>query len=257
MCGGQWVAHGNIVDYRMKVTRPHDPVMAGIGDSDHRSEQYYMHVDPATEVLATSTFSGRHAPWTPGRGHAGGLEAPPRHRPRVPLPELGHVAAEFGVPEMRTILGRGLLWAARQGALPPARSGRPGRECRGMSRGTPGARRTKVGLSGLRAAERRRRGRSGSPFWSEPQLRAAFGSVGGGVAGEAEPVAGIPGGDDVERRAEGGVRRIARAGALGPQPTLEPRPAGLDPPHHPAGRLIRPPSTFPGPRRAGAGRKSR
>jgi uncharacterized protein len=26
---------------------------------------------------------------------------------------LGHVTAEFGVPEMKTILERGMLWAAR------------------------------------------------------------------------------------------------------------------------------------------------
>ena len=32
---------------------------------------------------------------------------------RVFYSSLGHVAAEFAVPEMRTILQRGLLWAAR------------------------------------------------------------------------------------------------------------------------------------------------
>ena len=31
MCGGQWVAHpGNIIDYKVDVSRPDDPVMAGI-----------------------------------------------------------------------------------------------------------------------------------------------------------------------------------------------------------------------------------
>ena len=30
MCGGQWVAHpGNIIDYRVNVTRPEDPIMDG------------------------------------------------------------------------------------------------------------------------------------------------------------------------------------------------------------------------------------
>ena len=28
--------------------------MAGIGDFPYRSEQYYMHVDPSNEVLATT-----------------------------------------------------------------------------------------------------------------------------------------------------------------------------------------------------------
>ena len=67
MCGGQWVAHpGNIIDYTVDVTKPDDPIMAGIASFEHRSEQYYMHVDPANEVLATTTFTGEHAAWIDG-----------------------------------------------------------------------------------------------------------------------------------------------------------------------------------------------
>ena len=67
MTGGQWVTHpGGIIDFRVNISRHDDPVMAGLGDFDFRSEQYYMHVDPANEVLATTTFSGEHAPWTQG-----------------------------------------------------------------------------------------------------------------------------------------------------------------------------------------------
>jgi type 1 glutamine amidotransferase len=113
MCGGQWVAHpGNIIDYRVTVTRRDDPIMTGIDDFDYRSEQYYMHVDPSNEVLASTTFSGEHAPWIEGvvmpvvwkRRHGLG---------RVFYSSLGHVAMEFEVPQMRTILTRGMLWAAR------------------------------------------------------------------------------------------------------------------------------------------------
>jgi type 1 glutamine amidotransferase len=113
MCGGQWVAHpGNIIDYRVEVTRPDDPVMAGIADFDYRSEQYYMHVDPAIEVLATTTFSGAHASWIEGVVMPVVWKA--RYgRGRVFYSSLGHMAAEFAVPQMRTILERGLLWAAR------------------------------------------------------------------------------------------------------------------------------------------------
>ncbi len=113
MVGGQWVAHpGDIIDYRVDVTRPDDALMAGIDSFDYRSEQYYMHVDPANEVLATTTFNGAHAPWIDGvvmpvvwkkRYGAG----------RVFYSALGHVASEFSVPPMRTIFERGLLWAAR------------------------------------------------------------------------------------------------------------------------------------------------
>lgn len=113
MCGGQWVAHpGAIIDYRVNIIRPDDPITSGIGDFDYRSEQYYMHVDPSNEVLATTTFSGEHKYWVEGvvmpvvwkRRHGKG---------RVFYSSLGHQAKEFDVPEMRTILHRGLLWAAR------------------------------------------------------------------------------------------------------------------------------------------------
>ena len=113
MCGGQWVAHpGNIIDYRVNILRRNDPVMQGIEDFDYRSEQYYMHVDPSNQVLATTTFSGEHADWIDGvvmpvvwkRRHGEG---------RVFYSSLGHVASELEVPQVRTILRRGMIWAAR------------------------------------------------------------------------------------------------------------------------------------------------
>ncbi|NDV53696.1 MULTISPECIES: ThuA domain-containing protein [unclassified Salipiger] len=113
MVGGQWVAHpGNILDYRIEITRPEDPLVEGIGDFDYRSEQYYLHVDPGIEVLATTTFSGEHAPWTKGTV----MPVVWKHRygqARVFYSALGHVASEFEVPQMKEILRRGLLWAAR------------------------------------------------------------------------------------------------------------------------------------------------
>jgi type 1 glutamine amidotransferase len=113
MVGGQWVAHpGNIIDYTVDVTRPDDPIMQGIASFPYHSEQYYMHVDPSNEVLATTTFTGEHASWIDGtvmpvvwkRMYGKG---------RVFYSSLGHVASEFAVPSMREIVRRGLLWAAR------------------------------------------------------------------------------------------------------------------------------------------------
>ncbi len=114
MVGGQWVAHpGDIIDYEVNVTKADDPIMQGIKDFAYHSEQYYMHIDPSNEVLATTTFSGEHAPWTRGvvmpvvwkRQYGLG---------RVFHSTLGHVADEFDVPEMATIQRRGINWAARE-----------------------------------------------------------------------------------------------------------------------------------------------
>ncbi len=113
MTGGQWVSHpGNIIDYRVNIVRNDDPIMQGVGDFDYRSEQYYMHVDPANEVLATTTFSGEHCDW------AKGVVMPVVWKKiygkgRVFYSALGHTADEFAVKEMATIVERGLLWAAR------------------------------------------------------------------------------------------------------------------------------------------------
>lgn len=112
MCGGQWVAHpGKIIDFWVDVTKPDDPIMEGIERFPFHSEQYYMHVDPSIEVLATTTFSGEHASWIEGvvmptiwkHKHGKG---------RVFYQALGHVAAEFDIPEVRTIMRRGMNWAA-------------------------------------------------------------------------------------------------------------------------------------------------
>jgi uncharacterized protein len=116
MVGGQWVAHpGGIVDYDVDITKPGDPIVKGLKKQFHmKSEQYYMQVDPLDEVLATTTFSGQYAPWTKGvvmpvvwKKHYG--------EGRVFYTSLGHVAADFSVPEAREIVKRGLLWAARTG----------------------------------------------------------------------------------------------------------------------------------------------
>ncbi|MGA0614003.1 ThuA domain-containing protein [Paracoccus sp. KR1-242] len=114
MVGGQFVAHpGNVIDYRVEILRNGDTLLDGIDDFDYHSEQYYMHVDPRIEVLATTTFSGEHAPWVKDtqmpvvwkHGYGQG---------RVFYSALGHKAAEFDHPQMREILRRGLLWAARK-----------------------------------------------------------------------------------------------------------------------------------------------
>ncbi len=95
MVGGQWVAHpGRVIDYRVNITNHSDPITAGLEDFDMHSEQYYMHVDPSNEVLATTTFSGQFVPWIDGvvmpvvwkreYGQA-----------RVFYCSLGHVAVDF------------------------------------------------------------------------------------------------------------------------------------------------------------------
>lgn len=113
MVGGQWVEHpGGVIDYTVNITKPDDPIVAGLSDFDMNSEQYYMHVDPSNEVLATTTVSGDVYPWIAGcvmpvvwkRMYGEG---------RVFYTSLGHVARDFDVPEAKEIVKRGMLWSAR------------------------------------------------------------------------------------------------------------------------------------------------
>jgi hypothetical protein len=113
MVGGQWVAHPDgVIHYRVNIINHTDPITKGLADFDMHSEQYYLHVDPSNEVLATTTFRGDHCPWIGGavmpviwkrRWGAG----------RVFYTSLGHVASDFQVPEAKEIVQRGLLWASR------------------------------------------------------------------------------------------------------------------------------------------------
>jgi type 1 glutamine amidotransferase len=113
MVGGQWVAHpGNIIDYEVNIIDHKDPITAGLSDFKMHSEQYYMHVDPSNQVLATTTFSGEHAHWVKG------VVMPVVwkrmwDKGRVFYSSLGHVARDFDVLEAKEIQIRGMMWASR------------------------------------------------------------------------------------------------------------------------------------------------
>jgi len=115
MTGGNWVAHpgGDGVEYVVNVKQSSSPLVAGIQDFTVSSEQYYLHVDPAVEVLATTRFptvTWFHSPngvvdmpvvWTKRWGVG-----------RVYYNSLGHHADIFDIPEALELMRRGLLWAA-------------------------------------------------------------------------------------------------------------------------------------------------
>ena len=52
------IAHpgGDGVEYMVNVKRGSSPIVEGIDDFPVKSEQYYVHIDPAIEVLATTRY---------------------------------------------------------------------------------------------------------------------------------------------------------------------------------------------------------
>ncbi len=114
MTGGQWVAHpGNDgTRYRVTIGPTPSPITQGVDDFDVMSEQYYLHVDPAVKVLATTRFpiaDGPHAAngpvdvpvlWTKRYGKG-----------RVFYSSIGHTPAAVAAEPHLTLLRRGFRWA--------------------------------------------------------------------------------------------------------------------------------------------------
>lgn len=115
MTGANWVAHpgGDGVDYKVNITQPNHQLVSGIVDFKVKSEQYYLHIDPANDVLASTTFPTvpwYHSPngpvempvaWTRSWGHG-----------RVYYNALGHQANVISQGPALEMIKRGTLWAA-------------------------------------------------------------------------------------------------------------------------------------------------
>jgi type 1 glutamine amidotransferase len=110
MTGGHFVGHPHVGDYTVNVRAMSNPITAGLpGTFEYRSEQYYLMVDPAIEVLADTTYvhEGRSCTmpvaWVKTWGGS-----------RVFYSALGHAPEEFATyPAAKELTVRGVLWAAR------------------------------------------------------------------------------------------------------------------------------------------------
>ncbi len=116
MTGGQWVSHpgGDGIEYTVNVRHGSSSIVEGIEDFKVVSEHYYLHIDPAIEVLATTRFpivNYYHASnkpvdmpvaWTKFWGVG-----------RVFYCSLGHHDDVFDKsPSAELLMKRGMLWAA-------------------------------------------------------------------------------------------------------------------------------------------------
>ncbi|MGI6317097.1 MAG: ThuA domain-containing protein [Christensenellales bacterium] len=114
--GGQWVSHpgGDGIDYIVNVRRGSSPIVEGLEDFPVCSEHYYLHIDPAVEVLATTRFPlvpyyhisnkpvDMPVAWTKFWGNG-----------RVFYSSLGHHDDVFDKsPNAGILMERGLVWAA-------------------------------------------------------------------------------------------------------------------------------------------------
>jgi type 1 glutamine amidotransferase len=115
MTGGQWIAHpGNDgTEYSVNIKHSSSPLVESIDDFSVSTEQYYLHVDPAVEVLATTRFPIADGPhslnkavdmpviWTKRWGQG-----------RVYYNSLGHQANIMEIPVVKELMRRGFNWCA-------------------------------------------------------------------------------------------------------------------------------------------------
>lgn len=115
MTGGNWVAHpgGDGTDYIVNIRNSSSELVEGLSDFKVSSEQYYLHVDPAVEVLATTRFpvenwfhsSNRQVDMPVAWTKRWGLG-------RVYYNSLGHHADIMEMDTPKEMMRRGFLWAA-------------------------------------------------------------------------------------------------------------------------------------------------
>lgn len=117
MTGSQWVAHpGNDgVEYEVNIAKSSSsPIIMAISDFKVKSEQYYIHVDPAVNILATTSFpivEGSHS--TNGKVAVPVVYTKTWGNGKVFYNSLGHHADIFDIPEAKELMRRGFLWAAK------------------------------------------------------------------------------------------------------------------------------------------------
>lgn len=116
LMGAQFAAHpGDSVEHTVRVVpeRSDHPVIAGIEDFTLRSERYWLLTDPLLDVLATTTIeAGPDDPWDGVSTHPA-VWTRRWGAGRIVVCAPGHHLADLAVPQVRTIIERGLLWAAR------------------------------------------------------------------------------------------------------------------------------------------------
>jgi uncharacterized protein len=117
MTGSQWVSHpGNDgTKYTVNITSLSHEITAGLSDFEVVSEQYYMHVDPGVQVLATCDFP---LPGVDGPHTANPCKMPQVYtkmygKGRVFYNALGHQRNVLEAETPRELMRRGFLWATR------------------------------------------------------------------------------------------------------------------------------------------------
>lgn len=117
LTGAQWVDHpGNDgVEYIVNMKKnSSSPIVEGIDDFIVKSEQYYIHIDPAVNILATTRFPLADGPYAAN----GAVDVPVVYtklwgKGKVFYSSLGHIANVFDIKQAKELMRNGFLWASK------------------------------------------------------------------------------------------------------------------------------------------------
>jgi uncharacterized protein len=113
LIGGQFVGHpgGSTVTYDVRF-HDNDPLVAGLADFAITTEQYYMLIDLAVKVIASTRMKLLHMPWLDD------IDMPVAWvrewgRGRVFYCSIGHGVEQLAHPTVTELLRRAVKWASR------------------------------------------------------------------------------------------------------------------------------------------------
>jgi uncharacterized protein len=111
MVGGHFVAHPEY-HINVQIVNKEHPITKGLNNFEVKDEHYYMLLDPAIEVLATSYYE----PYPPEVTKAVYMPIvwiKKYGKGRVFYSSLGHSTETLLQPEILTLMRRGMVWATR------------------------------------------------------------------------------------------------------------------------------------------------
>jgi type 1 glutamine amidotransferase len=111
MVGGHFVAHpGN--KFNVQIINKTHPITQGISNFVVKDEHYYMLIDPAIDILATSYYEP-YPPEVTKPVYMPVVWTKKYGKGRVFYNSIGHSPEVLLMPEVLTIMKRGMVWAAR------------------------------------------------------------------------------------------------------------------------------------------------
>ncbi len=113
LVGSQFVCHpGNFVDYEVNIIDKNHEIVDGISDFKVFSEQYFLHIDPSINIIASTKFTKEYHQWIDG------VEMPVAYTKtwgngKIFHCSIGHYLKDFENENVVKLLIQGINWTTQ------------------------------------------------------------------------------------------------------------------------------------------------